>query len=76
MRAGKLIGIAAAVLGVAVVATVLTMARIQAVTQDKQAAPNIVIRPGRRARHRRAARAAARGWASRFATSKRTSWPG
>jgi S1-C subfamily serine protease len=46
MRAGKLIGIAAAVVGLAVVATVLTVPRIQAVTQDKQAAPNIVIRQG------------------------------
>ena len=46
MRPGKLIGIAAAVLGVAVVATVLTMPRIHAVSQDKQAAPNIVVRQG------------------------------
>lgn len=46
MRAGKLIGIVAAVLGVAVVAAVLTMPRIQAVTQERQAAPNIVIRQG------------------------------
>jgi S1-C subfamily serine protease len=46
MRAGKLIGIAVAVLGVAVVATVLTVPRIHAVTQDKQAAPNLVIRQG------------------------------
>jgi serine protease Do len=46
MRAGRLIGIAAAVLGVAVVGSVLTMPRIQAVNQDKQAAPSIVIRQG------------------------------
>ena len=46
MRAGKLIVIVAAVLGVAVLAAVLTMPRIQAVTQDKQAAPNIVVRQG------------------------------
>ncbi len=53
MRTGRLIGVAAAVLGLAVVATVLAAPRIQAVTQDKQATkraeeqkPNIVIRPG------------------------------
>jgi serine protease Do len=51
MRAGRLIGIAAAVLMVAAVAAILTVPRVQAVTQDKQAAkkaeepkPNIAIR--------------------------------
>ncbi len=52
MRAVKLIGIAAA-FGLAVAAAVLTVPRVQAATQDKQAAkkaeepkPNIVIRAG------------------------------
>ncbi len=47
MRAGKLIGIAAAVLGLAVVATVLIMPPVLAVGgQDTKPAPNIVIRQG------------------------------
>jgi serine protease Do len=53
MRAGRLIGVAAAMLGLAVVATVLAVPRVQAVTEDKQTAkkaeeqkPNVVIRPG------------------------------
>jgi S1-C subfamily serine protease len=47
MRAGKLIGIAAAVLGLAVVAAVLIMPQVlAAVGQDRKPAPNVVIRQG------------------------------
>ena len=47
MRAGKLIGIAAAVFGLAVVGTVLVMPAVLAARgQDKKPAPNIVIHQG------------------------------